>query len=215
MSDFDALLDELNQLAAEPLAKANPDADDKQDDADIKAAADGDADDDGEADGDDATDDHDEPDGDEPLGKSFTVTLEDGTQVEAYDGQSAFQALQDLMADLRTETGQALSQIAQALGQSTSLIKSLRADNQALKSQLTAIGQQGRGRKSSLIVHDKAVGGGAADEQVTAPAPRDIMAKALDAQRAGRISGIDVARIDAYIGRGAPVPEPLLAQIGG
>lgn len=212
MSDFNALLDELNLLAAEPLAKANPDADDTQDDDDIKAAADGDADDDGEFDGDDATDDHDDHDGDEMLGKSFTVTLADGSQVEAYDGQAAFQNLQDQVSALRDETGQALAQIAQALGQSTNLIKSLRTDNQSLKSQLTAIGQQGRGRKSALLVHEAVTGEAA---KPAAAGPHDIMAKALDAQRAGRISGTDVARIDAYLGRGAMPPESLLAQIGG
>ena len=216
MSDYQALLDELRELAAEPLAKANPpDADDAQDDADIKAAADGDADDDGELDGEDAVDDYDDRDDEgAPFGKSFQVTLADGRVIEAIDGQAAIGAMQEEIGALRDETRQALGQIAEALKQSTQLIKSLRTDNAELKNQMSAIGASGRGRKSLLTMHDKPAGGDPAPA-AEAPAPRELMAKALEAQRAGRISGVDVARIDAYLGRGAPLPESLLAQIGG
>lgn len=218
MSDYQALLDELRDLAAEPLTKSTrPDADDVQDDADIKAAADGDADDDGEPDNDDALDDYDvddEPDGDASFGKSFQVTLADGRVIEAFDGQSAIGAMQEEIGALRDETRHALGQIAEALQQSTQLIKSLRSDNAELKTRMSAIGASGRGRKSLLTMHDKPAGGDPAPA-AEAPAPRELMAKALEAQRAGRISGVDVARIDAYLGRGAPLPESLLAQIGG
>jgi DNA polymerase-3 subunit gamma/tau len=42
-----------------------------------------------------------------------------------------------------------------------------------------------------------------------------IMAKALNAQSAGRMSGIEVAEIDAYVARGLSIPDNLLAKLGG
>jgi len=220
MSDYQALLDELRELAAEPLAKANPpDADDAQDDEDIKAAADGDADDDGEPDSEDAVDDYDDHEDDdddegESFGKSFQVTLADGRVIEAVDGQAAIGAMQEEIGALRDETRTALGQIADALKQSTQLIKSLRTDNAELKGRISAISATGRGRKSTLVMHEKPAGGDPAPAAET-PTPRDLMAKALEAQRAGRMSGVDVARLESYLGNRAPIPDSLLAQIGG
>ena len=178
MSDYQALLDELRDLAAEPLTKSTrPDADDVQDDADIKAAADGDADDDGEPDNDDALDDYDvddEPDGDASFGKSFQVTLADGRVIEAFDGQSAIGAMQEEIGALRDETRQALGQIAEALQQSTQLIKSLRSDNAELKTRMSAIGASGRGRKSLLTMHDKPSGGDPAPAAEARDHPRRL-----------------------------------------
>lgn len=232
MSDFSALLTDIDGVLADEettLAKAMaPDADDAADDAKIKAAADGDADDDGDADGDDATDDydHDEPDGDEdggmgdgdgdepPLTKAFDVTLPDGTEAQAIDGDALIKSFTGQMRALRAEHRQALTQLATAVSRSTKLIKSLREQNQRLVSQVSALGQAGRGRKSALNVHEKTLVGTDPLAKAEGISPATLMAKALSAQKAGRLTGTQVAELDAYVARGIPVPETLLARLG-
>jgi hypothetical protein len=234
MSDFSALLTDIDGVLADEetnLAKAMaPDADDAADDAKIKAAADGDADDDGEPDGDDATDDydHDEPDGDEdeegpgdgdgdepPLTKAFDVTLPDGTEAQAIDGDALIKSFTGQLQAMRTEHQQALTQIATALSRSTKLIKSLREQNQTLATQVTALGQSGRGRKSAITVHEKPMVGADPMAKAEGISPRELMAKALAAQQSGRLTGSQVAEIDAYAARGLAIPESLLAKLGG
>ena len=237
MSEFSALIDDLETvLAAEEatLAKAlKPDADDAADDKAIKDAADGDADDDGEADGEDALDDYDdhaEPDADKeggpsdgdednedepPMKKSFTVSLPDGTEAEALDGDELIKSFTDQVAGLRAETNAALAQVATALGRSTKLIKSLREQNTALAAQVTALGNSSRGRKSALTVHERPMVGDQSLAKAEGISPRDLMAKALSAQQAGRLTGSQVAEIDAYAARGLAIPESLLAKLGG
>ncbi len=241
MSEFSALIDDLETVLAaeeETLAKAlKPDADDAADDKAIKEAADGDADDDGEADGEDALDDYDdhaEPDADneggpsdgdednegeekdeKPLKKSFTVSLPDGTEAEALDGDQLIKSFTDQLAGLRTETTAALAQVATALGRSTKLIKSLREQNTALAAQVTALGNSSRGRKSALTVHERPMVGDQSLAKAEGISPRDLMAKALAAQQSGRLTGSQVAEIDAYAARGLAIPESLLAKLGG
>ena len=239
MSEFSALIDDLETVLAaeeETLAKAlKPDADDAADDKAIKDAADGDADDDGEADGEDALDDYDdhaEPDADneggpsdgdednededeKPMKKSFTVSLPDGTEAEALDGDQLIKSFTDQIAGLRTETSAALAQVATALGRSTKLIKSLREQNTALAAQVTALGNSSRGRKSALTVHERPMVGDQSLAKAEGISPRDLMAKALAAQQSGRLTGSQVAEIDAYAARGLAIPESLLAKLGG
>ena len=237
MSEFSALIDDLESVLAaeeETLAKAlKPDADDAADDKAIKDAADGDADDDGEADGEDALDDYDdhaEPDadneggpsdGDEdnedepPMKKSFTVSLPDGTEAEALDGDQLIKSFTDQIAGLHTETSAALAQVATALGRSTKLIKSLREQNTALAAQVSALGNSSRGRKSALSVHERPMVGDQSLAKAEGISPRDLMAKALAAQQSGRLTGSQVAEIDAYAARGLAIPESLLAKLGG
>ncbi len=233
MSEFTALIDDLNSVLSseeETLAKAmKPDADDAADDAKIKAAADGDADDDGEPDSEDATDDydHDEPDGDEgegedgdgdgdeaPLTKAFSVTLPDGREADAIDGDALIKSFTSQVQALRTEQEQAMTQMAEALSRSTKLIKSLREQNEVLASQVRAIGQSGRGRKSALNVHERPMVGDEHLQKSDVLTPATLMTKALHAQQAGRLTGTQVAEIDAYMARGLPVPETLLARLG-
>ena len=238
MSEFSALIDDLETVLAaeeETLAKAlKPDADDAADDKAIKDAADGDADDGGEPDSEDALDDYDdhaEPDADDeggpsdgdednedeekPMKKSFTVSLPDGTEAEALDGDQLIKSFTDQIAGLRTETTAALAQVATALGRSTKLIKSLREQNTALAAQVTALGTSSRGRKSALTVHERPMVGDQSLAKAEGISPRDLMAKALAAQQSGRLTGSQVAEIDAYAARGLAIPESLLAKLGG
>lgn len=228
MTEFEQLVAEMAEMQQELLAKAaQPDADDEK----IKAAADGDRDDDGESDGDEAADEeqHSEPDGDEDgegdgdgdeddemLGKSFVVTTADGTEALVYDGAAMVKALRDDVTAMRSELEQAKADLAQAreaISGSVSLMKSLHADNAALRERVTELARAGKGRKSVLNVHDRPMAGDEALAKSARPAAGDLMAKALQAQRAGRISGSDVARLEEYVGRGIEPPQSILARI--
>ena len=165
----------------------------------------------GPSDGDEDNEDEDE----KPMKKSFTVSLPDGTEAEALDGDQLIKSFTDQIAGLRTETSAALAQVATALGRSTKLIKSLREQNTALAAQVTALGNSSRGRKSALTVHERPMVGDQSLAKAEGISPRDLMAKALAAQQSGRLTGSQVAEIDAYAARGLAIPESLLAKLGG
>ena len=169
------------------------------DDEQIKRAASGDADDDGVPDGDDLPEQEDdegeEPDGDEDgdgEGDGDGDEGEDGQEMKAYDGATIIKQFhrrlmaleRDLLATLQAQTG---------------LIKSLHA-------QVGALQAQGRGRKTVLTVHEKP---SLVPTGSKRPSPQTVLAKAMTAQRAGKLTGTDVARIESYLSRGLDVPAEL------
>lgn len=214
MSRFDELLTDLEEIAAaDALAKASA----MEEDELLAKASHAEPDEDnegGESDGDEDNesnegDEDDDGDEDDTMSKSFHLTLPDGTEAEAIDGTLLIKSLRDEM----TEDFQGL---AKAIKAQTALIKSLHADNQSLRAQVETLAKSGRGRKSAVLtVHEKPDVGTPADAQPEKPEPRGLMAKALDAQRAGRLSSIEVSTLDLLLGAGKPVPETLLAKIGG
>lgn len=196
MSEFDALLDELDMLRKSAAAT------DAQDDDEIVDMADGDADYDGIEDGDE--DLYDEPYSDEddaPMAKSFAVTFDDGSEGEAYDGT---EIIEQIMRDMDAQR----ANMTRALELSTSLIKSLSTEVQGLREHIEQLGRRPAGRKSVLHVHEKPDAMAKADSAPTVE-PRQIMAKALAAQRNGRLHGAQVAEIEAYMNRGIDLPRHL------
>lgn len=223
MSKFAALLDELKGV--ETLAKALPaDADDKgaaadgdaagatgADDAAIKAAAaDGDANSPGAEGG----------AGGEPMAKSleFEVTLPDGTKVQAMDGAALLKSLQDDMGAMSTEVSQVLSGVvglvkaqATALNGQTALIKSLQDD-------VARLGAGGQGRKAVLTMMDKPAGATLAKANPDEPegmTAEDFMAKSMTALGDGRITALDVSKIESSINRGLKIPDELVSAVVG
>lgn len=188
---FQQLLDEM-----ETLAKAMPTNDEDEDEKILDAA--------GEGDGDPTDDDKDEDDEGEPLGKSFMAVI-DGKEVEAIDGTTLVKALM-------TKVDDSEQTIAKALGQAVDLIKSQGKEINLLKSQVERIGDQGRGRKAVLSVHEKpAAGVPDVPDKVSAP---EILSKALEAHGKGRLSSIDVSVIEGCLGRNMEVPNHLLSRLG-
>lgn len=206
MSEFQALLDDL-----EVLRKAKSPAQD--DDEAIRASADGDADDDGTKDADDVDedyadtdeddDDDDKDDADEPMGKSFRVTLADGTEVDAEDGTALIKALSGDVAKLREESLGVLQ--AQA-----DLIKSFRGEIDTLRADLAKLAKAPAGRKSVLNVHEKHVAGTEDLAKAERPEPAALMSKALSALQRGDLNAAQVAEAEVYIQRGLAMPPHLL-----
>lgn len=222
MNDFDALLAELS-----PLAKAmKPDA---EGDAKIVAAAEEagadvpepEADEDdgkpGASDGEASDADEDE---DAPLGKSFAVTMPDGSVQEAYDGTEMFKALRAEMdaALLRADDHAAALEAAQAeltksLTVSVTMLGVVRGQGALIKSleaRVATLSGQGAGRKASLTLHEKQSGTPTAPDAPDGPA---ILAKAMTAYAAGTFASSDIARIEAHQARGLPVPADIVARL--
>ena len=204
MSEFQTLLDDLDALH-KAMPKGKPEQDD---DDEIKNAAGGDADDDGIKDGDedindendDENDENDEP---EPMGKSFAVTLADGTEVEAMDGTELIKALSNDITTQRAQTEQILSG-------TVDLIKSLSIHVADLSAKVERL-SKASGRRSVLNVHEKPDILG--KSLAPAVSPQSVLAKALKAQREGRLGGHQVAEIETYLNRGAEIPHALAAQL--
>lgn len=216
-SPFDSLLQELDGME-EDLQKSMPaDGEDGADGDDDKIAAaaedgnadaDGDGEDDVNTDGDDDGDDNDGDDG--RMAKSFTLKLDDGSEVEAVDGTELVKAL---MARVETNEGQ----MTKALQSAVNLIKSQGDLIKSLQGQVAKLGDSGRGRKTLLTVTEKKPvselrksEGSEGDEGMTA---NEFMAKALSAQAAGRITGSDVAVAESYLNRGLAVPDRIVNRV--
>lgn len=212
MSQFEKLLGEIADLQAdqEVMTKALP-ADDGKDEEKIQAAAaeggsDGDADDKGG-----------KPDGDaddegKPMAKSFKLTLEDGTEIEAQDGAEMVKSLQE-----RIEKNE--ESMAKALGSAVELIKGQASLIKSLTEKVTKLAGEGRGRKAVVSVVEKPSAGNGAGSNTMAksePAgmsPDQFFAKALTAQKEGRLSGVDIAIAESHLNRGEAIPAHIIQRV--
>jgi len=210
---FEKLLAELQELQSdqETLSKALP-SDDGEGDAKIQAAAAGD----GEGDGDGKPKGEDDGDGDgadgdggdgEPLTKSFTLKLEDGTEIEAQDGTELVKAL-----GARLDATE--SSMTKALESAIGLIKGQGELIKSLHEQIKKLGGEGRGRRAVVSVVEKPAPGSAlAKSEPGALTGEEFLAKALDAQKAGRITSLDVATAEACLNRGERVPAHIIQRV--
>lgn len=135
---------------------------------------------------------------DEALVKSFSFTLEDGTQVDAVDGAEMLKAL-----EMRIEKDG--KELGEVLGSMTTMLKSMSA-------QIAALSGKGAGRKAVLAM--PADTGAAAG--TTEPAKPDlslVMAKAESAFNEGRITGLTLGTMESMANRGILPPVDMLRAI--
>lgn len=195
---FEALLGELG----EDLAKAMP-ADDQATDGDkggvaaAAAASDEDAIDDGE--------------NEETLGKSFELTLDDGTKVSAVDGADLVKALVGRIEKTETGVGELLKSAIGVIGEQGKLLKSL-------QTKVNDLAGQGRGRRAVLTVAEKP----AATGEDLAKAHQDdgisgdaFLAKAMTAMAAGKITGRQLSVAEQYINAGQQPPKETIQAVLG
>lgn len=208
MSQYEKLLEEL-----ETMAKAMPGDDAADDEKIAAAAAEGNPDADGDGEN-DVTGEHAEPDGDEgedgeTMGKSFSLKLEDGTELDAIDGTELVKSLMGRVEKNEEAVMKSLGLAIDLLGKQGDMIKSLQAEVKKLAG-------EGRGRKAVVSVSEKPAAGTTmaksqgADEGMSA---NEFMAKALSAQAAGRLTGLDVARAESALNKGLPVPQDVVNRV--
>jgi hypothetical protein len=208
---FDALLADLTALKddGEAMHKSYAPADDNGDDKNIAAAADdkgnGDLDDDG------TNDKTGKPvvnkEGEEaPMGKSFDLTLDDGTKVEAFDATELLKAMGVRQDGVETALTKALGITIDTIKVQGDLIKSLQAD-------VTRLANAGRGRKTAVTINDKIDPASLAKSEPTGMSPGEFMAKALTLQEAGKLTGLEVSRAESYLNRGLEIPADIRSKV--
>src|SRR5690606_10978380 len=207
---FEKLLAELQELQSdqEDLQKALPD-DSGEDDEKIRAAAeDGRTHDpDVEPDSDRGEREDDEVDEGEVTVKSFTLKLDDGTEIEAQDGTELVKALTARLD--KTEAS-----MKGALETAVSLIKKQGDMIKSLSERVAKLGGEGRGRKAVVSVVERPNPGSTLSKSDPASTTgEEFLAKALDAQKAGRITSLDVATAEACLNRGQPVPASIIQRV--
>lgn len=138
--------------------------------------------------------------------KSFTLMLDDGTEVEAQDGAQAIELLLGRQDKSEQAMTKSLGAVASALEGQAKLIKSL-------QEQVAALGGRGTGRRAVVSVAElPAQHAGGTNSAMAGP---QLMAKALDMQRAGKLSVGDVAYLDTFVSRGMAPPDELIERLQG
>lgn len=200
MSQFQELLASLKaeQEQAEALAKSLP-AEGGEDDKAIQAAAaegDPDADDENPEDDDDAV---------APVAKSVMANI-DGEEVEAIDAT-------DLLKSLDARVSEHDEVLAKALASTLDTVKAQGEIIKSMQTRLDKLAGAGKGRKTVLAISEKP----AAGEPTMAKSqleltPQQFMAKAMDAMKAGKLSGQEVTTADVCIRQGFAVPDSIVAK---
>lgn len=221
MSDnnFETLLGQLEavQTGADTMVKAlaaDAEADKAGDKKIAAAAADGAKDGDGDdtlAGGKDG-----DGDGDAMFGKSFQVTLEDGSVQEAFDGTAMMKALGDEVVALKGERdsfGKALGIIAGTmkaqqglLSQQADMLKSLQGDIATLRG-------SGTGRRALLSVHEKPAGTPPPNGDKPTMSRTAFMAKALVAHGKGLVTADEVAGAEHRLNIGRELPDDFVTRV--
>lgn len=201
-------------LELETMAKAMKDGDG---DCDDKAKSDGAGDDKkivaAAKDGEEISDADDK---DKDMGKSFQMTLEDGTQVEAFDGTAAIAELVQQNAELRG----AVEDLQKAFGAAVEVIKQVREAQTEQGTMIKSFGAKvstavssPSGRRSMVSIIEKLSPAEAGKPRAEeGPNPLRLMAKARDLCQSGKMTWDQMSRIEAYQGRGMIAPPDILAH---
>lgn len=205
-TEFQRLLGDLDTLAK---ATATDSADDKKI---VAAMRDGEKDD-KKKDPEDAEDDDELGGGGKngkgkdgkAMTKSLSVTLADGTVVEAEDGTELVKALTEQLGALTTRIEESETSMVKALGTAVTLIKAQSASIAGLQDQIKTLSGEGRGRKAVLTVIDRKAEGttlAKGGDGVKEPTVGEFLAKAEVGFKAGKISGQHLCYIESAINRG-------------
>lgn len=196
MGDFTQLLAELDSLQELRKAHAEPDGDEGPDGKEPADNPDEEQDEVENPEDDEQIEAASEEDEDEPMGKS--LLLASGETIEYLDGTALVKALTDRV-DTQDEA------LAKALASTTDLIKSLHSEIDGLKADVQRMASAGRGRKTVVSLAETAA-------PVAAPvgvSADDFMVKALNAQKAGRLTALQVSVAEGYLQRGLDIPDPI------
>lgn len=203
-SQFDQLMAELDTMA-----KALPAENDDDADAIAAAAAEGGGSSGGDGDDDDKGG---KPDGDAddkaPVAKSFNVTLEDGTTMEAFDGAELIKSLQGQVAAQGDEMVKAMGAMIDMLKKQGEAISRQDALFKSLRSEISTLRGAPAGRKSVVSVNEPpVVAKSLSNEQKQGVPAGEFLVKSQAAFDAGKISGTDLCLIETLINQGKPMPD--------
>lgn len=149
----------------------------------------------------------------EVMGKSFRFTLDTGEEMEAVDGT---ELVKSLMA--RFDTNE--ESMTKALGVAVDLIKSqgdlIKSQGEAiasLQTEVTRISGEGRGRKTVVSVAEKPTAETMAKSEPAGISGEEFMAKAMDAQKAGRLTALQISVAETALIKGLAVPADIVKRV--
>jgi hypothetical protein len=159
---------------------------------------------------------------DEPIAKSFRLTLDDGTEMEAFDGAELIKSLtarvQSAESTLKQNEAQVLKSLNAAVDLMSAQAAQLKGQDALIKSLQTkvdALGKTGRGRASVLTIVDKPQLETVSKSQATTVGGEELIVKALGAMKAGRISGLEASGVENRVRMGIAVDPELVARVCG
>jgi len=132
--------------------------------------------------------------------------------VQAFDGSEMLKSLSERVEGLD-------SNLAKALGQTVELIKGQGELIKSLTERVAKLSGEGRGRKAVLSVVEKPAATANTDTMAKSigaadgVTPEVFFAKALNAQKEGRISGIDIAMAETCLNKGQAIPPSIVARV--
>ena len=147
------------------------------------------------------------------MGKSFRFQLDDGQEVEAIDGTELVKSLMDRFDSFQGDAAKQGELMQKSMGVALDLIKSQGEAIALLKSEVSRLGSEGRGRKTVVSVSEKPDAGTMTKSEPAGVSGEEFMAKALAAQSAGRISGHQVAVAEASLLKGLAVPADIVSKV--
>lgn len=155
----------------------------------------------------------------EGLGKSFAVTLEDGTVQDAFDATDLVKSLNTRLDAAETAAEQhgtdlttAREDLAKSLTISRTLFEMVKSQDTLIKSlqtDMARIGGQGKGRVAAVTIAER----NPAPAVVQKPNGEQLMAKAMTLVGAGGLSSSDIATVEMSLQRGMPLPAHIAAAL--
>jgi hypothetical protein len=170
----------------------------------------------GEGEGEGLTEGEGAGEGEEPMGKSFAITLEDGTVIDAQDGTALVKALTEQVGALQGRIDAQASegeQMAKALETACAIVEKQDSMFKSLAAKVDALSKQGRGRTSVVNIAEKPATAVVPKPEAQGVKSDDFMAKAMDKFNSGAITGRDVAIAENALATGKPVPAELVSKV--
>ena len=202
---FEKLLGELEELQS--MHKSEPANEDKNGDEDDKKIAEA-AESNDEENYDEPADEksEDKNEDDDSMGKSFSFQLDSGETVDAIDGTELIKSLMSKIDDQEVS-------VKKIIGTTLDLIKSQGEQISALKTEITKLGSEGRGRKTVVSIAEKPTTGTMEKSEPAGLSGEEFMTKALAAQVAGRLTALDVSIAEASLLKGLPVRADIVNKV--
>jgi hypothetical protein len=201
-SEFDALLAEVNTMDTLAKAMAEPEPEPEGEESDTSVI---------QENADEAEANAANKDGRPAmLGKSMQVQA-DGEEFEAFDAEELVKAL-DTLGTTQTTHGRQLEVLVKGMTAAVGTIKAMGAKLQEQGALIKALGDQGRGRRTAVTLHERPNPGG---RSAAVPPDREtILSKSMDALIAKKISAADVSAIEATLNKGGSLDPTVLAALG-
>lgn len=169
----------------------------------------------------------------EHMAKSFSIQTEDGATIQVQDASDMLKSLTTRLDEHAASTQVTLESVVSVVKGQGELLKSLtdkllasektvseQSDLiKSLRGDMEKLGTTGAGRKSVLAVAERHTAT-STDVMAKAAMPEgvttdDFFAKALDMQREGRLTGVDISLAESCVNSGRPIPEPLVKRVLG